>query len=106
MPQILPRPFDCLSAMRALGEPTRLRLMRRLLEGPQSVTELTEALGITTYNTSRHLSVLRNAGLVEVEPVAQQRIYNLAPGCRRRLRDKSHILDLGCCSFDFDKLPE
>lgn len=101
-----PLPFDCLSAMRALGEPTRLRLVRQLIGGAKPVTELCETLHVTTYNVSKHLRVLKEAGLLEVEKQGQQRIYSLAAAFREKLSNNAHTLDLGCCQFDFNKLPE
>lgn len=101
----LKRSFDCLSAMRALGEPTRLRLVRQFIDGPKAVTELCESLQVTPYNVSKHLRVLKEAGLLEVEKNGQQRIYSLAEAFRDKLAENPHTLDLGCCQFDFDKLP-
>lgn len=98
--------FDCLSAMRALGEPTRLRLVRQLIAGAKPVTELCETLQVTPYNVSKHLRVLKEAGLLEVEKQGQQRIYALATAFREKLSNNAKTLDLGCCQFHFDKLPE
>ncbi|MCA1963639.1 MAG: metalloregulator ArsR/SmtB family transcription factor [Prosthecobacter sp.] len=98
--------FDCLSAMRALGEPTRLRLVRQLISGAKPVSGLCETLGATPYNVSKHLRVLKEAGLLEVEKQGQQRIYSLAAAFREKLSNNSKTLDLGCCQFHFDKLPE
>lgn len=100
------RSFDCLSAMRALGEPTRLRLIRQLIGGAKTVTELCDSLRATPYNVSKHLRVLKEAGLLEVEKQGQQRIYSLAAAFREKLSRNSMTLDLGCCQFHFDKLPE
>jgi DNA-binding MarR family transcriptional regulator len=102
----LTRSFDCLSAMRALGEPTRLSLVRQLIGGPKPVTELCDTLHVTPYNVSKHLRVLKEAGLLEVEKQGQQRIYALATAFREKLSNNSNTLDLGCCQFHFDKLPE
>ncbi len=101
-----PPALDCLAAMRALGEPSRLRIVRQLLAKPHAVNELCEALGLTAYNTSRHLSVLKAAGLVEVEKLAQQRIYALAAHFKTKFTKNDRVLDLGCCQFDFNQLPE
>jgi predicted transcriptional regulator len=98
--------FDCLSAMRALGEPTRLRLVRQLIAGAKPVTELCDTLRVTPYNVSKHLRVLKEAGLLEVEKQGQQRIYALAAAFREKLSNNANTLDLGCCQFHFDKLPE
>ncbi len=102
----LTRSFDCLSALRALGEPTRLSLVRQLIAGAKPVTELCDTLHITPYNVSKHLRVLKEAGLLEVEKQGQQRIYALAVAFREKLTHNANTLDLGCCQFDFDKLPE
>jgi len=66
-------PFD------VLAEPTRRRILDLLLERPHLVGELTDRLGLTQPGTSKHLRVLRNAGLVRVRPEAQRRWYELRP---------------------------
>jgi DNA-binding transcriptional ArsR family regulator len=90
--------------MRALAEPSRLKIVRQLLDGPHAVGELCQTLELTPYNASRHLAVLKTAGLVEMEKHAQQRIYSLAAAFREKI--SSNTLDLGCCQFDFKKLPK
>jgi DNA-binding transcriptional ArsR family regulator len=97
--------FDCIPAMKALGEESRLRMIRMLLKKQCSVNEIAEALDITQYNVSKHLRVLREAGLIEQEKYGQQRLYSLAPAFTAHLAEKKHVLDLGCCQFDFSKLP-
>ena len=49
---------------RALAEPTRIKLLDRLREGEATVHELTEVIGSTQQNVSKHLGVLRRAGIV------------------------------------------
>ena len=49
---------------RVLGEPMRIRLLDRLREGETPVQELTDALGTTQQNVSKHLGVLHGAGIV------------------------------------------
>lgn len=61
----------------ALGEPNRLRIVELLRARPFSVGSLTEALGIRQPQVSKHLGVLREAGLVTVEPAGRRRIYHL-----------------------------
>jgi DNA-binding transcriptional ArsR family regulator len=97
--------FDCILAMKALGEESRLRIVRMLLKKQCSVNEVAEALDITQYNVSKHLRVLREAGLIEQEKNGQQRLYSLAPAFTAHLAEKKNVLDLGCCQFDFSKLP-
>lgn len=49
---------------RALGEPTRIKLLDRLREGEATVLELTALVGTTQQNVSKHLTVLQHAGIV------------------------------------------
>ena len=52
------------SRFRALSEPVRLRLLNTLMQGERSVTQLVEASGTGQANVSKHLAVLREAGMV------------------------------------------
>jgi DNA-binding transcriptional ArsR family regulator len=97
--------FDCITAMKALGEENRLRMVRLLLKKQRSVNEISESLDITQYNTSKHLRVLKEAGLVAHEKNGQQRLYALAAPFAAHLAENHNVLDLGCCQFDFTKLP-
>jgi DNA-binding transcriptional ArsR family regulator len=62
----LPDDFVELIARRftALSEPTRIKLLDRLREGEATVLELTELIGTTQQNISKHLGVLQQAGIV------------------------------------------
>jgi DNA-binding transcriptional ArsR family regulator len=60
-------------------EPTRRRILDLLRESPRPVGELVRLLGTSQPGTSRHLRVLRDAGLVAVRPEAQRRVYVLRP---------------------------
>ncbi|RJL22488.1 ArsR/SmtB family transcription factor [Bailinhaonella thermotolerans] len=62
-----------------LAEPARRRILDLLLERPRAVGELTELLGLSQPGTSKHLRVLRDAGLVAVRKDAQRRWYELRP---------------------------
>lgn len=61
----------------ALGEPSRLHIIERLRQRPFTVGELADILGIRQPQVSKHLKVLREAGLVTVEADARRRIYHL-----------------------------
>ncbi|WP_378936229.1 ArsR/SmtB family transcription factor [Metabacillus herbersteinensis] len=63
----------------ALAEPNRLLIVELLREGPLSVGEITERLGFNQPQASKHLRVLSEAGLVEVQAVSNRRIYKLRP---------------------------
>jgi DNA-binding transcriptional ArsR family regulator len=67
------------SAFAVLAEPTRRRILDLLLERPRPVGELVERLGLTQPGTSKHLKVLREAGLVRARQDAQRRVYELSP---------------------------
>ncbi len=92
--------------MKALGEEHRLRIVRLLLGGERGVNDITESLGMSQYNVSKHLRVLREAGLVECEKQGRLRVHGLAEEFRLRLAAGGMVLDLGCCQFDFRKLPK
>jgi DNA-binding transcriptional ArsR family regulator len=70
-----------------LAEPTRRRILDLLLERPRLVGEITDHLGLTQPGTSKHLRVLREAGLVRVRPEAQRRWYELRPEPLREVDD-------------------
>lgn len=61
----------------ALGEPNRLRIVELLRAGPRSVNDIHGRLGLRQSQVSQHLKVLKDVGLVEMEPFAQQRFYRL-----------------------------
>lgn len=63
----------------ALSDTSRRRIVERLGEGPATVNELAALLPIARPGVSRHLRVLRDAGLVTVDSDAQFRVYNLDP---------------------------
>ncbi len=61
----------------ALSDPNRLRIVELLRERPYTVNEIVERLGLTQPLVSKHLRVLRQAGLVHARPHGQQRFYEL-----------------------------
>ena len=67
------------TAFDVISEPHRRRILDLLLERPRQAGELTGPLGLTQPGASRHLRVLREAGLVRFHPDAQRRWYELQP---------------------------
>ncbi|MBO9522438.1 MAG: winged helix-turn-helix transcriptional regulator [Nocardioidaceae bacterium] len=67
------------AVLHALADESRRTLLAALRDRPATVSELAELLPIARPGVSRHLRVLREAGLVEVEQEAQWRIYRLRP---------------------------
>jgi DNA-binding transcriptional ArsR family regulator len=65
------------STWSALADPHRRAALELLRERPRSVSELVEGLGLTQPGTSKHLKVLREAGLVTATTDAQRRVYAL-----------------------------
>lgn len=62
-----------------LAEDNRRRILDLLVDGDRPVGELVEALNISQPAVSKHLRVLREAGLVDVTRQAQQRVYRVHP---------------------------
>jgi len=63
-----------------LSDPTRRRILEALRRRERSVMELVDRVGMHQPGVSRHLGVLREAGLVKVRKEAQRRQYSLVPG--------------------------
>jgi DNA-binding transcriptional ArsR family regulator len=61
----------------ALSEPMRRRILELLRDGERGVGELVERLGLSQPGVSKHLRVLREAGLVSVRPEGRRRWYGL-----------------------------
>jgi DNA-binding transcriptional ArsR family regulator len=70
-----------------LSDDRRRQILDLLREEEQSVGALVDALAMSQPAVSKHLRVLREAGLVEVEVVAQRRVYRVRPEPLRELED-------------------
>jgi DNA-binding transcriptional ArsR family regulator len=68
-----------------LAEPQRRRILDLVRDGERSVGELVAALSMSQPAVSKHLRVLRDAGLVEARVDEQRRLYRLRPGPLREL---------------------
>jgi DNA-binding transcriptional ArsR family regulator len=71
----------------ALAEPNRYRIIELLRSGPRPVNDIGETLRLNQPQVSKHLRVLKEAGLVGVEPRAQQRLYGLRAEPLRQLHE-------------------
>jgi len=67
--------------IKALAHPTRLFIVDELSHGERCVCELTDMIGVEMPTVSRHLSVLRNAGIVEDDKRGLQVFYRLRVPC-------------------------
>lgn len=100
----MPR-LDCMAVLKALSERHRLRILRLLLRRAWSVNAIAEQLALSQYNVSKHLRVLREAGLVATQKSGRQRFYRVALPLKSHLAAHGNVLELDCCTFRFDKLP-
>lgn len=62
---------------KAIADPKRLLLINELRDGPQTVGDLCQALGISQSNASQHLAVLRDRGLVRAQRTGTNVHYSL-----------------------------
>ena len=90
--------------LKALADETRWRIVHKLLAAPATVNELTEHLGASQYNVSKHLIILEQAGIVKKQRSGKHVRCHVTPGFRQKLAGNKNVLDLGCCSFRFDKV--
>ncbi len=70
-----------------LAEPNRFRIVELLRSGPRAVNDIGDRLRLNQPQVSKHLKLLKNAGFVDVEPRAQQRLYVLRPEPLREIHD-------------------
>jgi DNA-binding transcriptional ArsR family regulator len=88
-----------------IGEPMRIRLLDHLREDEASVQELTEALGASQQNVSKHLGVLHGAGIVSRRKDGNRVLYAISDesvldlcervcgGLQRQLNELNDLLD-------------
>jgi len=68
-----------MSTLIALAEPNRMHIVELLRDGPLTVGEIADRLGLRQPQASKHLKVLSENGIVEVQAEANRRIYKLRP---------------------------
>ncbi len=67
------------AALQVLAEPRRLQILDLLRDGERPVGQLVERTGLSQPAVSKHLRVLKDAGLVEARVDAQRRLYRIRP---------------------------
>lgn len=75
---------------KAIGHPDRLAMLEKLAEKPWCVCDLAADLGLNKSVASKHLSLLHDIGLIELEKKGTQVIYTLVVPC---------VIDMGKCSY-------
>jgi len=68
-----------MKTLSALAEANRMNIVELLRDGPLTVGEIADRLGLRQPQVSKHLKVLSDNGIVEVRADANRRIYNLRP---------------------------
>lgn len=68
-----------MTTLSALAEPNRMAIVELLRDGPLTVGEIAERLGLRQPQASKHLKVLSDNGILEVKAEANRRIYKLRP---------------------------
>lgn len=91
--------ISCASILKVLADDTRLAVVEKLLDGPVTVTEINESLGVESTLLSHHLKALREANLVTRTRQGRYALYALAPSLL--VRRKGRSIDLGCCTISF-----
>jgi DNA-binding transcriptional ArsR family regulator len=71
--------YKDMSPFEAIAEPNRRRLLELLRAGERPAGDLVEATGLSQPGVSKHLKLLREAGLVSMRPDGQRRLYRLEP---------------------------
>jgi ArsR family transcriptional regulator len=75
------------AVLKALAHPTRLFMIETLAEKSYCVCELTEMVGLDISTVSKHLSILKNAGLVSINKKGKQVFYSLRMRCALNFLD-------------------
>jgi len=103
-PELLPRIVQRLAA---LADETRLHLLLRLRDGQANVSQLTQHVGAAQASVSKHLAVLKQAGLVDCRRQGNQAVYSirdesifdicqtLCDGVRNCLEEEHRLLGIG-----------
>ena len=94
--------IECIAVLKALADETRWRIVRELLHHNLTVTEVTGRVGANQYNVSKHLRILREAGIVITEKKGKNLNCTVDPELKQKIARNQNQLDLGCCTFRFD----
>lgn len=97
-------PDGCSDVLKALADETRWSVVRLLLvEEKAKVTELADRLGILQPTMSKHLRILRRAGIITSAKQGTTVWCRVAPAFHQKAGEGPGFLDLGCCTFRFDQ---
>jgi DNA-binding transcriptional ArsR family regulator len=97
------QPKRCAELLAALAAPERLKIVRLLADGPRTVTQIVETLGIKPLNVSHHLNVLKTSRLIAGTKKGRFVWYALRPGVLDEAMEAGvprDALNLGCCRLE------
>ncbi|HEY3854670.1 MAG TPA: metalloregulator ArsR/SmtB family transcription factor [Verrucomicrobiae bacterium] len=93
---------NCAPFLKALASETRWQIVQELLGGELTVGEIGSRLKATQYNVSKHVRVLRDAGIISASKRGKHVHCEILPAFRRKMAGGGKQLDLGCCVFRFE----
>lgn len=99
------QPRSCAERLKALSDPSRLRIVSCLRERPKNVSEISTEIDVSIVTVSHHLGILKSAGLVESDRDGRFIIYRLPTEVFQRPKKATELdyLDLGCCRLEMPK---
>jgi DNA-binding transcriptional ArsR family regulator len=92
----------CVPLLKALADERRWEIVRTLLTLELNVCQIADRLAMPQPNVSKHLRILREAGIVVTQRAGKEVLCRIAPEFRAELSRSRNRLDLGCCVFDFN----
>ncbi len=90
----------CAKMLSAIAEPHRIRIIECLRAKSMNVTQLAQELEMEIVNVSHHLSVMRDAGLVEFDKEGRFVNYSLHPKVFHNDSNKTTFVELGWCRVE------
>lgn len=96
------QPERCAEVLGALAAPERLRIIRLLADGERNVSQIIEGTDIPALNVAHHLSVLKQAKLVQSRKQGRFVIYSITPEVLEEAVSagvSKEALNLGCCQL-------
>lgn len=90
-------------SLKALADPTRLEIMAILSRGTQTVENIAHLIKAPEYNISKHLRILREAGLITSQKDGRHLRNFITPNLQRK-NGRKRVVDLGGVTLDFDAM--
>jgi len=107
MPVKCSGPNECAETLKAIAEESRIKILRLLLSEEKCVTEIAKELTMEHYHVSRHLVILKKAGLALSDREGKRVKYKINPSVRCYLdKDLVGTIDIGCCMISFKSLDQ